>query len=542
MKTNHNSNPDYLFEVSWEVCNKVGGIYTVISTKARQIEQLYGDHYLCIGPDLNPTESNADFVEEPSHALSAWVEYARTEEQLAIRLGRWNIPGHPLVLLVDFRSYMERRNAIYGDMWQWFGVNSLPAYGDYHEGCMFAYAAGEVIHSFSRYFKLEDKAVVAQFHEWTTSFGLLYCKHFMPNVATLFTTHATSIGRSIAGNGKPLYDYLLDYNGDQMAEELNMVSKHSAEKTAAHQAHCFTTVSDITNRECKQLLEKAADVVTPNGFEDDFVPKAAQKTQKKKRAKQLLKSVAERVTGTSVSDDAVYVATSGRYEFKNKGIDLFIESLAELNGRNPEQEVVDYILVPAWNAGARQDLMPGFTPEASNRVTTHYLMEPEKDPVMQTLNRVGLFNHPDQKVKVIFVPTYLSGTDGIFNVPYYDLLIGFDLTLFPSYYEPWGYTPMESAAFSIPTITTDLAGFGQWVSHEPQPVSAGVAVLHRSDYDSALLNREMADNLQHYINADKTQRQQMARKAGAIAKKAHWKEFIVYYQEAFALALGKLAE
>ena len=411
------------------------------------MEEHYGDHYICVGPDLNQSGDHSDFIPELEGAMALWAKVLYEQEGIAVRVGRWDIPGKPLVILVDFSTFMDKCNDIYGQMWQWFGVDSLYAYGDYHESSMFAYACGAVIHNFYNYFKLQDKAVVAQFHEWTTSFGLLYCKHFMPEVATLFTTHATSIGRSIAGNGKPLYDYLLDYNGDQMARELNMVAKHSTEKVAAHQADCFTTGSDITNRECTQLLEKPADIVTPNGFEDDFVPKGAQKTSKRRKARQKLISVAERLFGEKIEPETVLIATSGRYEFKNKGLDLFVESLAALNNRETEKPLIAFILVPAWNSGAREDLLPGLTPNISNRFTTHNLMEPDKDPILATLNRVGLYNSAEQNVKVIFVPTYLSGNDGIFNLSYYDLLVGFDLTLFPSYYEPWGYTTMESAAF-----------------------------------------------------------------------------------------------
>ena len=252
--------PDYIFESSWEVCNKVGGIYTVLSTRANTLQEKFRDRIFFIGPDVWQGKENPLFIES-DNLCAAWKKHALENDHLSVRIGRWNIPGEPIVILVDFQPFFEKKDDIYTEMWNRFQVDSLHAYGDYDEASMFSYAAGRVVESFYRYNLTETDKVVYQAHEWMTGMGALYVQEAVPEVATIFTTHATSIGRSIPGNNNTLYDYLFAYNGDQMAQELNMQSKHSIEKQTAHYVDCFTTVSEITNNECKELLDKPADVV-----------------------------------------------------------------------------------------------------------------------------------------------------------------------------------------------------------------------------------------------------------------------------------------
>ena len=247
--------PDYIFEASWEVCNKVGGIYTVLSTRANTLQTKFRDKVFFVGPDFWQGKENPLFIES-DNLCAAWKKYAIEKDNLSVRVGRWNIPGEPIVILVDFQPFFAQKNEIYAEMWEHYQVDSLHAYGDYDEASMFAYATGKVVESFYRYNLTETDKVVFQAHEWMTGMAALYLQTAVPEIATIFTTHATSIGRSIAGNNKPLYDYLFAYNGDQMAQELNMESKHSIEKQTAHYVDCFTTVSEITNNECKELLDK----------------------------------------------------------------------------------------------------------------------------------------------------------------------------------------------------------------------------------------------------------------------------------------------
>lgn len=538
--------PDYVFESSWEVCNKVGGIYTVLSTRARTMCEKLGDHVVFIGPDCWQSHESPYFKEDES-LLASWHKQAE-KDGLRFRAGRWLVPGNPIALLVDYNSLRPRIDEAKGKLWEWFGVDSLHAYGDYDDSLLFAWAAGRVAESFVKHNLKAQDNVIFQGHEWQSGAAVLYLRHECPQVATVFTTHATCIGRSIAGNGKPLYDYFEGYHGDQMAAELNMQSKHSMEKQAAHHCDCFTTVSDITARECTQLLDKTPDVVLPNGFDNDFVPRGAAYTRKRKAARQMFLRVANALTGSDMQD-ALIVTTSGRYEFRNKGIDLFIQAVSELrNDISLTKPVLAFIEVPGWEQGPRKDLsdrllsvMQQATPLPNPRLT-HNLHNLNDDKVMGMMNALGIQNNPSDMVKLFFVPTYLTGDDGIFNMPYYDLMTGNDLCVYPSYYEPWGYTPLEAAAFSVPCVTTDLAGFGIWANSMKagegySTLEEGVEVIHRTDSNFADCAHSIAKAISAYAALPARKATQCRHAAAKLASKALWSKFIKYYEQAYDVAL-----
>lgn len=530
---------DLHVETSWEVCNKIGGIYTVLSTKSKTLHDIYGDKLVYIGPDVWTADNPSPFFKESKTILSAWRKSAVLPEGIKVRVGRWQIPGKPIAILVDFQGMYAVKDEFYGKMWQLFGVDSLHAYGDYDEGCAFSHAAGIVIESLYNFMNLKDKNVIAHFDEWTTGMGLLYCKWKLPQIATIFTTHATSIGRSICGNGKPLYDYMKGYNGDQMARELNMEAKHSLEKAAAHQADCFTTVSDITARECAQLLEREPDVVTPNGFEDNFVPAKTKFAKARSNARKELINVANALTGRGFTDDVFIVATSGRCEYRNKGIDVFIDSITKLSQMNPCREVLAYIMVPAWSEKPRADLQLSVAENKEQCLPdpwiTHTIHNPYEDPIAVRLRNLSL----PRNVSMIYVPQYLNGTDGIFDISYYDLLIGMDATVFPSYYEPWGYTPLESVAFSVPTVTTSLSGFGQWINRNFTGAfeECGVAVAERTDGNYFEVVDNIARELKFLTCCDPSTEKNIKSKAKSTSGNALWSNFIKFYEEAFDVAL-----
>ncbi len=534
--------PHFIFETSWEVCNMVGGIYTVLSTRAKELYDKVEDNLIFIGPDVWK-EQESPYFEEDKKLLVEWKENINSTTDINVRVGRWKIPNNPIAILVQFDLLFAQKNEIYGRMWELYRVDSLHAYGDYDEASMFGYASGMVIESFYQFYQLKKSDnVVAHFNEWMTTFGAFYIQNKVPNIATLFTTHATSIGRSIAGNNKPLYNYMSAYNGDQMAEELNMQAKHSTEKTGANVVDCFTTVSNITGIECEELLDKKPHIITPNGFEDDFVPKGTAFTEKQKKAKEKLKEVAQSVLGYELDKNAFFVGTAGRYEYKNKGLDVLIEALSKLsNNAENSREVVAFIMTPAHSKEARKDVIEKMTHKEANVnswncYTTHELYDYEGDNIISALRWFQLKNAKEQKVKVIFVPTYLNGSDGIFNLSYWDLLIGMDLTVFPSYYEPWGYTPLESVAFSVPTITTNLSGFGQW-TEELKNKQCGVQVVPRSDYNYSEVTTEIANRIFHYIKIPRKEMTVCRKNALEISKKALWSNFIKYYYEAYDIAL-----
>lgn len=538
--------PDYIFESSWEVCNKVGGIYTVLSTRAKTLQDKMKDQIIFIGPDCWKDKESPYFVED-KQLFADWKASAEANDALKIKVGRWNIPGLPVSILVDFTPYFEEKDRIYGKMWELYQVDSLHAYGDYDEASMFSYAAALVVESFYKFYSLQQKKVIYHANEWMTGLGLLYLQNKVPQIASIFTTHATSIGRSIAGNNKPLYDYLFAYNGDQMASELNMQSKHSIEKQTAKYVDCFTTVSDITANECKELLDKPVDVVLPNGFENNFVPKGAQFTQKRKAARKRLLEVANALMGTDLDDDTLIVSTSGRYEFRNKGIDVYIEAMNRLlRDKDLTKNVVAFIEVPGWVGDPRKDLTDRlasgekYDTPLEVPMITHWLHNMSHDNVLGMLKYYNMWNLRDDKVKLIFLPCYLTGNDGVFNMSYYDLVLGNDLCIYPSYYEPWGYTPLEAVAFKVPCITTDLAGFGLWankVKGSYSEITDGVKVIHRTDYNYSEVADVIKDTVAEYSNMKAADVNICRTAAEKLSKKALWSEFIKYYEQAYDIAL-----
>lgn len=544
---------DMIFETSWEVCNKVGGIYTVLSTKAQTLQDFYKDKVVFIGPDVWTKDNPSPYFTEVPSLLRPWRDKANLPEGVSVRVGRWNIPGKPITILVDFKGMFALKDYYYGEMWERFGVDSLHGYGDYDEGCAFALAAGAVIESICNYKRLRHKNVLAHFDEWTTGMGLLYIKWKVPFVGTIFTTHATSIGRSICGNGKPLYDYLHGYNGDQMAQELNMQSKHSLEKAAAHNADCFTTVSDVTAAECEQLLERRPDVVTPNGFPADWAPAKSKQKRARQAARDAMLNVGSKLCGYTLPEDTFIIATSGRSEYRNKGIDVFLDAAARLREMVPQRNLLLYVLVPAWAKCPRTDLVQTLgadAPKADTNtaalpepVITHELNNPNDDAILNRIRQLGFQYsqaHYDAKVQVIYVPCYLTGNDGILNMNYYDMLAGVDLTVFPSYYEPWGYTPLESVAFAVPTVTTSLSGFGQWVLSTSRSgfAESGVEVIPRTDSNYNQVVEAAANDMLALSKATPDQYAAYSAAARATADRAEWNYFITYYIDAYRMALA----
>lgn len=532
--------PDYLFEVSWEVCNKVGGIHTVVATKALTMTEQLGDNYILIGPDVHRGGDNPEF-EEDQNLLKAWRQ-AVYNDGIRIKVGRWKVKGSPIAILVDFSSFFPRKDEVLKFLWETYRVDSISGQWDYIEPVLFGYTAARVIESYVETFCASTDKTVAHFHEWMTSSGGLYLRKCSPYIATVFTTHATVMGRSLAGNGLPLYGNLPRFNADEYARQFNVVAKHSLEKTAANFYDGFLTVSDITARECKYLLGREVALVTPNGFEDDFVWKDAEFNQKRQDAKAIMTTVAEACLGVKFDKAPLIVGTSGRYEFKNKGLDVFIDSLKKVADNDKlGRDVLAYITVPAGNEGPRKDLAAHLADSSSPidgslyKHTTHLLSAQDWDPTVNLMRNSRLLD-PTSKVKVIFVPTYLNGDDGIFNKPYYELLAGMDITVYASYYEPWGYTPLESVAFSVPTITTSLAGFGLWVDEHTKD-HKGVEVIKRTDDNDSDVVDHIAASICKYANMSAKEYKSCRESALEISKIALWENLVAYYWQAYEIAL-----
>lgn len=530
----------FISEVSWEVANKVGGIYTVLSSRAGEMMHRHGaEQVLFVGPRLRPVEEMVDFRAEtfcitlPSHISLLGVE-------LPITQGYWLTPGgEAQTILVDYKPLATVRDQLYYLMWQHYGIQSDLGYGDYDDSCLFAVAAAATLLAVTPQLASPGSPPIAIYNEWITGMGLLYHRLQQPNLRSLFITHATTVGRSICSNGKDLYRYFAGYHGDQMASELHVEAKHALEKAAAHTATIFATVSEVTALECTQLLERTP-VVLPNGFH------ALATSRFKTKARQRLIDAASQLYGKTFDPKGTtLVATSGRYEYRNKGIDLIVNSLESLLQQQAKlsSDLILYFFIPAWVAEPRADLaylLSDPNPESSTTpleypYLTHWLHNLREDTLAGRLGELLRRGATVQRIYPIFVPTYLDGHDGILGLPYYDLLSALDLTLFPSYYEPWGYTPLESIAYGVPTVTTDLSGFGQAILElygEPATDSLqhGVQVIPRRDHDDAVVTQALATILEQATAGLPKACYKQARKT---ASQALWTHYYDYYIEAY---------
>lgn len=534
------SNRYFISEVSWEVANKVGGIYTVLSSRAGEMMHRHGaEQVLFVGPRLRPTEEMVDFRAEtfcntlPSHISLLGVE-------LPIMQGYWLTPGgEAQTILVDYKPLATVRDQLYYLMWQHYGIQSDLGYGDYDDSCLFAVAAAATLLAVTPQLASSGSQPIAIYNEWITGMGLLYHHLEQPDLRSLFITHATTVGRSICSNGKDLYRYFSGYHGDQMASELHVEAKHALEKAAAHTATIFATVSEVTALECAQLLERTP-IVLPNGFD------SLATSQHQSVARQRLLDVASRLYGkTFAAERTTLIATSGRYEYRNKGIDLIVASLESLLQQQAKlsSDLILYFFIPAWVAEPRADLaylLSNTDPESSKAplqypYLTHWLHNLREDTLAGRLGALLERGATAQRIYPIFVPTYLDGHDGILDLPYYDLLSALDLTLFPSYYEPWGYTPLESIAYGVPTVTTDLSGFGQAIldlygERAMQTLAHGVQVIPRRDYDDAFVTKALATILTEASCGLPTAYHEQARET---ASHALWRLYYDHYMLAY---------
>lgn len=530
----------FISEVSWEVANKVGGIYTVLSSRAGEMMLRHGaEQVLFVGPRLRPLEEMVDFRAEtfcntlPSHISLLGVE-------LSITQGYWLTPGgEAQTILVDYKPLASVRDQLYYLMWQRYGIQSDLGYGDYDDSCLFAVAAAATLLAVTPQLALPGSQPIAIYNEWITGMGLLYHRLQQPNLRSLFITHATTVGRSICSNGKDLYRYFAGYHGDQMASELHVEAKHALEKAVAHTATVFATVSEVTALECTQLLERTP-VILPNGFH------ALATSRFKTKARQRLIEVASQLYGKTFDPKGTtLVATSGRYEYRNKGIDLIVASLESLLQQQAKlsSDLILYFFIPAWVAEPRADLaylLSDPNPESSTTpleypYLTHWLHNLREDTLAGRLGELFKRGATAQRIYPIFVPTYLDGHDGILDLPYYDLLSALDLTLFPSYYEPWGYTPLESIAYGVPTVTTDLSGFGQAIldlygESATDSLQHGVQVIPRRDHDDAFMTQALATILEQATAGLPKTCYKQARKT---ASQALWTHYYDYYIEAY---------
>jgi len=521
---------NYLFEIGWEVCNKVGGIYTVISTKVPTINKKIGDNHILLGPDLGQATKKDSEFEEDNKLFLSWKIYAK-QNGIDFKIGRWKIKTSPIVILVPYTQYFSNKDEIFANYWENYQVDSLTGGWDYIEPFLFGYASARIIESFYNFYLCSTDKIIAQFHEWMTGSGLLYLKKNVPQIATAFTTHATVLGRCIAGNNLPLYGEMQHFEADRVANDLNVRAKFSLEKMSAINSDVFTTVSNITKRECEQFFNKGVDTITPNGFEGSFVPQKDEYEKLKQQARKKISDFIEQSAGYKLKEDAFFILNSGRYEFKNKGIDIFIETLKIINQqKNTNRKIVAIIAVPAEH----------YEP-IGNKYLTHKLGRMDNDPIFSAIKNSGINNTEKENVHIIFIPSYLDGKDGQINMNYLEFLTAFDLTVFPSYYEPWGYTPMESMAFGIPSITTTLAGFGLWVK-ENIPDNKALKVVYRTDNNQTDTIKEISQSIISLLNKPISEINTLKENARYIFTQLQWQNLYSYYEKAYNEALQKSSE
>lgn len=537
-----------LFEVSWEVCNMVGGIHTVLATKVPKMQEIYGENYILLGPDMSRTTSLAGVFEE--EVWDAELHKTLSELPFGIRMGRWLVNGDPRCILVQYEPLFDKKNQIFAEYWERYGLNSISGGPDYVESVVFAQAAGMVIEkAFVSTMLPKGMEAVVHAHEWLASTACLYLKEHCPEVGTVFTTHATSLGRTLSSHR---WDFgnLSDKNSvqpDYLAQQYGVVAKHSLENISARMADCFTTVSEITALECEMFFGKKPDILTLNGLGKNSPDPALMVPESVKKARARLLEIASLTSGHTYHPEKTTVLMSaGRYEFQNKGVDLSLEALAQLNHRlrqrphDPTEHVIAFMCYPAAHTGPRPKILHASQtgrPSGEHFYSTHGLKDEDRDPIMTRMAPLGFRNGKDDPIHIIFIPIYLNGTDTLIPETYYQLLTGADLTVFPSYYEPWGYTPEESAALSIPTITSDLAGYGLWARQFGDWNSTGVCALERKGKTFDYSKDQLLERLDEFLLSSPEKRADLKKAVLLLSEKSRWDHFGEDYRKAQDMAI-----
>ncbi|MBS3130848.1 glycogen/starch synthase [Candidatus Woesearchaeota archaeon] len=590
-----NKKADYCFEVSWEVCNKVGGIFTVVKSKAARMVEYYHENYYLIGPYFHD-KALGQFIEgTPEHSFREAADSLKSQG-ITCHFGKWRGDGEPNVILIDFESFRGKINDIKKELWEYFKVDSIRAGNDYDEPVAFAYASGKVIESLSG--ALHNKKVVAHFHEWLSGAGLLYLKSRSAKVATVFTTHATILGRTLASSGIDIYNVWDKINPEEEAKKHSIESKFTIEKQSALNADAFTTVSEITAMEAEHMLGRKADVLVLNGLDIEKFPSFEDASIHHRIMRDKMREFLEYYFFPYYSFDlnqSLNFFTCARYEFHDKGINIMIKALGNLNRRLMQEKssktIVAFFFVPAdvrsmkpeiiENRTNYQDikgsfddsledikrnimriLLSGkkiseetvfskeFVSEVKGKlsrfkrkglppVCTHDLHAP-KDDILHGLWQEGLNNGENSRVKVIFYPIYLTGADNLLNLSYYEAIEAGHLGIFPSYYEPWGYTPLEAGSLGVASVTTDLAGFGRFFCAEcRQGDEAGIFIVKRLNKTEDDAVRQLEDVMYRYSQFSQNERIDNKLQARKIAATADWKLFIKNYIEAHNKAIEK---
>ncbi|MBI4154091.1 glycogen/starch synthase [Candidatus Woesearchaeota archaeon] len=579
---------DCLFEVSWEVCNKVGGIYTVIKTKSRQTQRSYKEYFL-VGPYF-PKQAALEFEEIVPQAGMIPVFENLKKEGILTYLGESH--GIKTILIDSTKFFQQKKNDVKRELWELYKIDSLQSPFDFDEPLVWSYAAGKVL---EQLIKAMKKKAVVQAHEWLSASAILYLKSKNAKAATVFTTHATVLGRSLTETNFPLYEKLNEISVDEESYRRNIHYKHQLERAGAKEADIFTTVSEITAIEAEKILGRKAEVILPNGLDLANYPTFEESSIKHNITKaellEFLSSYFLPYYHFNIDSSVLYFI-SGRYEFRNKGVDVLIKALGQLNERLKQEKsdktIITLFLIPADVKGIKIQLLENkttyndienfvdgnlqkikhaliseiiskkipfdnkvfddtfiaeakkksfmYTKEGSPALVTHDLSNEQDDITLRSFREHGLLNRKEDNVKVLFYPAYLTGTSGLLDMDYYEVVSACHLGIFPSYYEPWGYTPLETAAIGVPAVTTDLSGFGQSFQKK---VCSGICILPRKDKDDNEFCAALSGYLYNCAFLSKQERVKMKIEAKRMSSTYDWEYLIDNYIEAHNQAFAK---
>ncbi len=591
-----------LFEVSWEVCNQVGGIYTVLRSKVPAVMQLRTGPYFMVGPYLNnQILAEIDLLEDATDAAGMAVQQLR-QEGIEAYYAEWLITGKPRVILLNPESVaIEQLNIIKYLLWKDYGIGTPTDNRLINQVVAFGHLVTRLLEVYLSLAQ-DNLPVIGHFHEWMGGLPIVYLKKNNSAVATVFTTHATQLGRHLAINSPEFYAHLPFFNWEEEARRFGIEAEARIEFACARDAQVFTTVSEVTARECKHLLKRKPNVVLPNGLNiERFV--AGHEFQNLHAAYK--EEIHQFVMGHFFQsyafdlDKTIYFFTSGRYEFKNKGFDLTLEALYILNQMLKEagQEITvvmffvtrrDYYSIKpevlqsrAMMEEIRQTceaiekqvgrrLFYAGTTRADNRlpdlnefvdeywklryrrtiqswksnnlplVYTHKLKDEEHDEIIQFLHNRNLLNHATDRVKVVYHPDFITATSPLFGMDYNQFIRGCHLGIFPSYYEPWGYTPLECIASGVPAVTSDLSGFGDYVLRNiPSPEKAGIFVIERGKRTFEWSANQLAGMMFRFLQQSRRERIMQRNQVENNSSLFDWQNLIRYYVHAYQMVLKK---
>jgi len=559
------------------------------------MNERYKEYHL-IGPYI---KEQARVVFEPANAPER-LQHAMdavADAGIACQYGTWQIKGAPKVILLDFQGFVKEKDRLKAELWESHGIDSLGADWEYEEPIIFSAAVARLLKA------IEDaepeKRIVAHFHEWMAGTGLLFLRNMGSAIRTVFTTHATMLGRAIAGSGENLYEMLDTMDPVKEAYRHGVQAKHLTETACARHCNAFTTVSEITGLEAEKLLGRKPDILLLNGLDVSRFPTFEETSIKHLTCREKIRNFLTYYFFPHYLfplDHNLIFFITGRYEFKNKGIDLTIKALARLNELmrkeqgNEQRTVTVFFWIPMAHAGVKVELLENknyyhhltnylqfnadnilkkvlydflsqkdmkgetlftkeflqgmkkdllqFKRQGNPPLCTNYLPDEERNELLRALREAGLDNRQENPVKVVVQPVYLDGNDGLLNLPYYDAIAGTHLGLFPSYYEPWGYTPLETAAMGVASVTTDLAGFGRFIEPHLPTTSPGIEVLHRHNRSEAEVVAEFSQKLLEFTRISHTERVQRKINAKELTALCDWRKFIEFYIKAQNLALA----